>query len=307
MKKALVNEFHIVLEGKLHEIGATTISETIQNMNTLIYELNQELRPEYPIELKVKTFDKGSFDIFFTLLSDPNVPSTIFTVLNKDNLEIAANIISTLSDLLSIKQFLKGKNPRTFEKTFDNQTKIVNSTGDIKIVNSKSGDIIINNPTINITMNNTFNILKDKQEIDGLSLIGNKESENVKISSLEFQQMAAGLQEINRIIESDPEKNRTVTKKNMPLSIFKIVFDDKYKWQFVNGDGQKISATIKNKEFFEKVKAREIYFTNGDIIIADVEILQNYNEIAKTYENKIHTLIDIKEIRHQPNQSSLKF
>ena len=94
--------------------------------------MNQELRPEYPIELKVKTFDEGSFDIFFTLLGDPTVQSTIFTVLNKDNLEIASNIISTLSDLFSIKQFLKGEKPKTVENTGDNQTKIENSSGEIK-------------------------------------------------------------------------------------------------------------------------------------------------------------------------------
>ncbi|MBC7524705.1 MAG: hypothetical protein H7239_09730 [Flavobacterium sp.] len=307
MKKALENEFHIVLEGESHEVDAVTLAETIENMNTLIHELNQELRPEYPIELKVKTFDEGSFDILFALIADPSVQSTIFTILNKDHLEIASNIISTLSDLFSIKQFLKGEKPQSIENTGDNQTKIENSTGDIKIVNAKSGDIILNNPTINITINNTFNTLKNKPEIEGLSFLANKENENVKISNAEFLEMASGLQEINQILQSEESKpNRTITKKEMPLSIFKIVFDDKYKWQFVNNDGQKISATIKDKIFFEKVKTRELYFTNGDVIIADVEIFQIYNEMAKAYENKNYTIIDINDIRHQPNQAKLE-
>jgi hypothetical protein len=298
MKNALENEFHIVLEGKSHEVDAQTLSETIENMNTLIHELNQELRPEYPIQLKVKSFDEGSFDIFFTLLANPNVTSTIFSILNKDNIEITSNIISTLSDLFSIKQFLKGEKPKSVENTGDNQTKIENSKGDVKIVNSKSGDLILNNPTINITINNTFNTLKNKPEIEGLSFMTNKENKNVKISNSEFQQMALGLEEIKELIQTN-EPNRIITKKGMPLSIFKIVFDDKYKWQFVNNDGQKISATIKDKEFFEKVKTRQLYFTNGDIIVADVEILQSYNEIARAYENKSYTIIDINDIQHQ--------
>lgn len=305
MDKTLENEFHIVLEGKTHEVEAMTLAETIENMNTLIHELNQELRPEYPIKLKVKTFNEGSFDIFFSLLGDPAVQSTIFTVLNKDNLEIASNIISTLSELFSIKQFLKGEKPKRVEKLGDNQTKIENSRGAIKIVNSKSGDIILNNPTINITINNTFNTLKNKPEIEGLSLLANKEEEHVKISNSEFQEMSSTLQEMNQLIQSEIEPNRTITKKDMALSIFKIVFDDKYKWQFVNNEGQKISATIKDKIFFEKVKTRELYFINGDVIVADIEILQSYNEIAKAYENKSYTIIGINDIRHQPNQAKL--
>lgn len=306
MKKAQENEFHIILEGKSHEVDALTLSETIINMNTLIHELNQELRPEYPMELKVKTFDDGSFDIFFALLSDPQLSSTIFGLLNKDNLEIASNIISTLSDLFSIKQFLKGKEPKSIEKVGDNQTQIENSKGDIKIVNSKSGDIIFNNPTINVTINNTFNTLKSKPEIEGMKFQGKNENETVSIPNYDFQEMINGLNEVNEAVESVNE-NRTITKNGMPLSIFKIVFDDKYKWQFVNNDGQKISATIKDRDFFEKVRARELYFTNGDVIIADVEILQVYNEIAKAYENKNYTIVSIDDIQHQPNQSKIEF
>jgi hypothetical protein len=305
MKKTLNNEFHIVLEGKSHEVDALTLSETIVNFNTLILELNQELKPEYPIELKVKTFDEGSFDIFFALLADPNISSTLFNVLNKDNLEIASTIISTLSDVFSIKQFLKGDKPKSIENTGDNQTKIENSKGEIKIINSKSGDIIFNNPTINITINNTFNTLKNETEIAGLSLITSSKDQNVNILKEEFKEMALGLKNIAEET-TQIEPNKTILKNGMPLSIFKIVFDDKYKWQFVNNEGQKISATIKDKNFFEKVKKRELYFTNGDVIIANVEINQEYNEIAKAYENKSYSVIDITDINHQPNQSKLE-
>jgi hypothetical protein len=275
------------------------------NFNTLILELNQELKPEYPIELKVKTFDEGSFDIFFALLADPNISSTLFNVLNKDNLEIASNIISTLSDVFSIKQFLKGEKPKSIENTGDNQTKIENSKGDVKIINSKSGDIIFNNPTINITINNTFNTLKNETEISGLSLITNNEKQNVNILKEEFKEMALGLKNLTEET-AEVEPNKTILKNGMALSIFKIVFDDKYKWQFVNNEGQKISATIKDKGLFERVKKRELYFTNGDVIVADVEINQEYNEIAKAYENKSYSIIDITDIKQQPNQSKLE-
>ncbi|MGG9972761.1 hypothetical protein ACQ33O_13295 [Ferruginibacter sp. SUN002] len=300
------NEFQLVLQGDKHDIDAKVLSETINNFDNLIAELNIELKPEYPISLRVQTFKEGSFEILFALFADPNINSTLFSLLSKDNLAIAGNIISTLADLISIKQFLGGEKPKTITKTGHNQTKIENNKGEVKVINSKTGDIIFNNPTINVTINNTFQTIENETNVKGIKFQSLANEKEVLIPKAEFE----------NVIKSDPkllekeiaeriEPARTITKENVSLSIFKIVFDEKYKWIFVDAEGQKISATIKDKDFFERVKKNELYFTNGDIIIAKLEISQEYNEIAKTYENRGYTVIEIKDVKHQPTQTKL--
>jgi len=296
------NEFQLVLQGEKHDIDAKILAETIQNFDTIVREINQELKPEFPISLRVKTFEEGSFEVLFALLADPTVNSSLFSALTKDNLNIAGTIISTFADLLSIKEFLAGRKPKSIENTSDNQTKIENSKGDIKIVNHKSGDLILNNPVINVTINNTFNTLKKETEIKGLEFVSDLNTSKIEIPKDKFDELIT-TDLLNTYSQTtEIQQKRTMPKIDVPLSIFKIVFDEKYKWQFLDNQGQKISATIKDKDFFERVRKRELYFTNGDVLIADLEIEQEYNEIAKAYENKSYTIVDIKDVRHQPTQ-----
>ena len=300
------NEFQLVLQGNKHDIDAKVLSETINNIDNLIAELNNEIKPEYPISLRVQTFQEGSFEILFALFADPNITNTLFHILSKDNLTIAGNIISTVADLISIKQFLGGDKPKKIEKVGDNQTKIENNKGQIKVINSKTGDIIFNNPTINVTINNTFQTLENENYIQGIKFQSLGNQKEIEIPKDEFENV---IKSNPKLLDRDTsvvvEPTRTIVKENVALSIFKIVFDQNYKWVFVDAEGQKISATIKDKDFFERVKKNELYFSNGDIIIAKLEIYQEYNEIAKTYESRGHTVIEIKDVKHQPTQTKL--
>lgn len=305
MTETKQNEFQLILQGEKHDIDANILAETIQNFDLIIREINEELKPEYPLNLRVKTFEEGSFEILFALLSDPTINTSLFSLLSKDNLSIAGNVISTFADILSIKDFLGGKKPSSIENTGDNQTKIENNKGEVKIVNKKSGDIIFNNPVINLTINNTFNTLKKETEIEGMKFVSDLNNQQVEILKSNFLEIANSDLSQKEIENIEIAETRNITKENTPLSIFKIVFDEKYKWQFLDNNGQKISATIKDKEFFEKVRKRELYFTNGDVLFADIEVTQEYNEIAKAYENKSYTITDIRDIKHQPTQMKI--
>lgn len=299
------NEFQLILQGEKHDIDAKVLAETIQNFDLIIRELSEELKPEFPINLRVKTFEQGSFEILFALLADPTINSSLFNMLSSESVSIAGNIISTFADLLSIKDFLGGKKPKSVENISDNLTKIENNKGEAKVINKRSGDIIFNNSVINVTINNTFNTLKGEPDIEGVKLISDLNNSQIEILKNNFDQISNTDLSQNEDENQAIEQNRNITKQNIPLSIFKIVFDEKYKWQFLDNNGQKISATIKDGEFFEKVRKGELYFTNGDVLIADLEIVQEYNEIAKAYENKSYTVTEINDIRHQPTQMKI--
>lgn len=46
---------------------------------------------------------------------------------------------------------------------------------------------------------------------------------------------------------------------------------------------------------------------NGDILIADLEIDQVFNEIANTYENKKYIIKLVRDIKQHPKQFRLNF
>ncbi|MDY3521944.1 hypothetical protein PG614_09915 [Riemerella anatipestifer] len=75
----------------------------------------------------------------------------------------------------------------------------------------------------------------------------------------------------------------------------------------MNKLGHKISAKIKDRNFFERMKRNEVYFGFGDVMIVDMEIVQEFNEIAKAYENKSYTITNIREIKHNDRIGKLGF
>src|SRR5690606_3056878 len=294
-----INEFNFKLEGESHSINAQLLSEIIIDLNTIITEIKNKLNVGNELELKVETFQKGSFDILFALGLDPTLSQTIYSYLNKENIELAGTIISSLSDIFSIRQFLGGEKPKNVKPINNNEYRIENNKGDVKIINNNLRDLAINNPIINLTVNNTFNNLSEHSEVDGITLKTSEEA--IKIVKKEFPKMIGNLIP-DTIKEEDIQKERTKSLENISLSIFKIVFDSKYKWQFFDSNGTKISAHIKDQTFFEKIKTGNLQFSNGDLMIVDMEILQIYNEVAKTYENKSYVItkvLDIKKVAKQ--------
>ena len=300
------NEFEVVFQGKSHEIDAKILAETISNFNIIVNEINKELQPEYPLQLKVKTFDEGSFEILFALFAEPTVRDTVFAILQRDNIELAGTVISVISDLLSIKKFLKGEKPAEIEHTIDNRTIIKNNSGDVKVINSKSGDIIFNNPVVNLTINNTFNSLNGEKDITGLKFVSELNEKQIEIPNNIFREISENRLDSNEEIMQIDDEKRVVIKKNEPLSIFKIVFDEKNKWQFLTKLGHKISAIIKDNHFFDSVKRNDIYFGFGDVMLVDLEITQEFNQIAKAYENKSYIITSIIDIRHNGKQGKFE-
>ncbi|WLD23746.1 hypothetical protein NU10_13725 [Flavobacterium dauae] len=305
MKILEKNEFELIFQGNKHEVSARTLAETISNFDILVNEINKILIPEYPIELKVKTFEEGSFEVLFALFAEPTINQTVFSILKKDNIELAGTIISTISDLFSIKQFLAGEKPAEIEKTRDNQTIVKNNKGDIKVINSKSGDIIFNNPIVNVTINNTFNSIGNEQNLTGVKFVSNLNEKQIEIPKNILKDLAEQRLDIADEIEQISEDKRIVRKHNEPLSIIKIVFEQNNKWQFLTKLGHKISALIKDNSFFERIKKNDIYFGFGDVMFVDLEVTQEYNQIAKAYENKSYVIIAIRDIKHNGQQSKL--
>ncbi|MCW0518408.1 hypothetical protein, partial [Riemerella anatipestifer] len=301
------NEFEIVFQGEKHEIDATILANTIKNFDILVNEINKELNPEFPLQLKVKTFEEGSFEILFALFAEPAVRDTVFSVLQKDNIEFAGTVISSIADLLSIKKFLGGEKPKNVEKTGDNITKIENNSGEIKLVNSKSGDLIFNNPVVNVTINNTFNSIDTDKDVTGLKFVADLNKKQIEFPKKLFKELSENRLDLQEEVNQIDDEKRLVTKQNEPLSIFKIVFDENNKWQFLNKLGHKISAKIKDRNFFERMKRNEVYFGFGDVMIVDMEIVQEFNEIAKAYENKSYTITNIREIKHNDRIGKLGF
>ena len=295
-----INDFNITLEGDISSVDVNLLTTTLLNFNTLIQEINKEVKTGKNVSLQIQTFKPGSYDIFCSLTGDSGLVGSLFSVLNKDNLQFASTIIGTLGDILSIKEFLGNTKPKSIENKNEDSIVIKNEDGKVMVSSKKAGDIIFKNSTVNYTINNTFNTLQSIDQIEGFSIKDNKGADKFTTTRKNFEKLASA----NAVIEEKTDDTKTITKYNVPLNIFKIVFGAKYKWEFYY-EGVKIGATIEDEIFYKQLLDRQIEFMNGDILVADLEIVQVFNKIANTYENKKYIAKQIHEIKHQPRQSKL--
>jgi len=98
----------------------------------------------------------------------------------------------------------------------------------------------------------------------------------------------------------------------MPLSniqqsgflIFKIVFDDKSKWDFIYR-GNKINAKILDDMFYDKVDKGE-KFSKGDSLEVDLEITQYFEESVNVFLNRSYTITKVHQHRPREKQLNLK-
>lgn len=261
-------------------------------------EINAELNPDAPLRLEIEAFKPGSFDILCALTDAAWAAVTLATVYNPmDALQHASNLITTLADVLSIKAHLAGKKPASTWTTPDGKMTITNTDGQTVVVSAISGNVVLKNSSVNITINNTFSTLQDTSSIEGLTLKRHDGTEAFAVERKDFDRLVAP----NIALENLADKVRTITKSRVTLNLFKIVFGNPYKWDFIY-DGNRISATIADDTFLSNLMGGRITFGNGDALVCDLEVDQTMNQTHEVYENKRFRVATVYEVVQAPRQ-----
>jgi hypothetical protein len=295
-------DFNFALQG-VDNTSVDTLISTIKDINSTFQEIANQIEPGTKLELRVRPFQKGSFEIPFMLLSDPSVQLSITAI--KPAFEYLKTTFRTFKELLELKKFFKGEKPVSVRKVRGDNYEFENNSGEVKIVKGDTKDIYLENPVVNININNTFNTLYNDKKIKAVKIKDNKGKDIFEVTR----------KEIEKIATNNPAKHiknkiaKTLNKdiKEAKLSVYKVVFGSNYKWEFYY-EGHKIIATIVDKGFQKKVDAGKISFKNGDTLITNLKIYQNFNDDAKAYVNTgKYDITKVINIYHAGTQTQMDF
>ncbi len=139
-------------------------------------------------------------------------------------------------------------------------------------------------------MRKTFSRLTEEADITGFSIRDESQRELFSIDKDEFAPMASDQDEVE-------QKTQIEQKTLQELSVFKVVFVENYKWEFYY-NGNKIYASIGDKDFFRKIEKGEVAFRSGDKLTVDIDVHQVFNEAANTFVNDYYVIS--KVIKHTP-------
>lgn len=293
----------IVYGGNSHEIDAEVLIESLVSYSVVIQEASAYLSPESRVSIKIQAQREGSFELLLDIVA--NEGGTIF---NKENLDFAATLVTIVGSLYGLKKFLSKDSDIPGE---DIQEISVENSDNSVIVKTNNGQIEVSKNVYHIYqtsekaregLRNTFLKLKNAEEIESFEIIDQDTQQEIfRANKEDFKIMASDKNEAK-------QKKQTEKKSDQELSVFKIVFKEKYKWEFFY-NGVRIYAAILDEEFSSKVSKGEIAFRSGDRMIADIEIIQVFNEAANTFVNDEYFITKVK--KHIPRvsfvQESIKF
>lgn len=259
------------------KIEANLLLTSLFHNITIIEEINRELGNEYKLNINIKAFKEGSFEVHLEVLGGL---ITAISAIGTDNISMyLSNIINIFRELLELKRILKGEKPDKIEELDEDKFKITNSDGFSITVNKNTYHIYADNLTVNQAINENFELLSEYSDIKEFQI---KKKGNTIFTATrdEFQNLA----ENNKLLEDKEIKFKD--EFDVHLVIVKLVLDGnrKRKWEFLY-NGIKISAKILDQDFFDRIDRREEGFLQGDILVCDLRIEQSFNKKLEVWEN----------------------
>lgn len=274
--------FGIKLSGEFDGVDTNTLLDMLANMSLAIHQINDDIQSNKSLRVTIKHIQPGCYD--FLLSIKETVLDNLLKHLSTNPTAAASEIIGIFAGLLVIRQFLKGEKPIDVKED-NHQTVIINGNGNSLMIKPKTYKIYQENQIINSAIGKSFDALNEDTAIDGFELYDDKNNKLCSIPRDDFEVMA--MQTTAR------EKDTRVKPEEAILTIFKVVFEKGYKWQFYY-QGNKIGASIQDDTFYNRIDNGE-KFSKGDTLIVDLDITQVFDKTIQTYINKEYSIIKIRQ------------
>jgi hypothetical protein len=289
------SESFILHFGKKEAVIASRIlRESLIAISTAIEEINKTLGTGKHISIKVKAFEKGSFEVPFDLIE-----VAVLGVLNMPTISSIPDIIKILREFIDVKIKLKGTQPKEINET-DKGVQLTSKNGDVYNISHVTGNLVLNNFTINDSFNKGLAQLTTDERLSEYSILDSNRKPIISIKPEEFPYFTTSESEVFESFENVKEKTKSVSAT---LRIHKVVFDTTSKWGFIYNNN-KISAKIADKGFQEKVQ-KEGRFGKGDIHEVLMEIHQEFDETVGVFINKAYVIAEVLKHIPRPQQTSL--
>lgn len=297
-----MNEFNLTFGGKNY-LDVHSFTDSLLLVNDMLLEINKELGTNKKVELTVKAYDDCCFDIYLQLIADAvEVGKSIDILKDGTSLVVACEIIKTFTSFLNLKKHLKGKKPKKVVEINGGNYKITNENGDTHIYNAPVYNISVNNHNANEKLDKLFDGINKTPSIESITIKDNKKENmfEAKKDDGDFKIML----DDNPLLDKEDGKTRDKDKKNAILTVYNIIFDDTRQWEFFY-KGNRIPVKLKAVKFIDDVLSRKQALLNGDKLKCDLVIYQKYNEIAKVWENKKYSIVEVHDVITPEQQEKL--
>lgn len=285
-------KFTLKFGGEENDINATTYGMVLVNTVVLLEETNKELETGAHLEIKVKSERQGSFlvDLGFEPIA---IAAVVMPLITTENLiavkNAASKIISTATEVYNWWKKFRSEKPKEIKEQGEN---VIVIYGDNNTVNfDKSvANLLFKNKKSRDAITNTFAALSKDENVSNFAILDEKQEPLLLVERQEFNDLS------KKIDGLQPKTKKEAVTAH--LIVTRQSFEEGKKSDFLYG-GFPLSASIIDGSFWKSVDDGD-RFGKGDVLVAELEIEQEFNKAYNAYENKGFTIT--KVIEHLPRQ-----
>jgi hypothetical protein len=264
-------------------------------MTTEPSETANYISPDCFIRLEIKGNNKGSFEVIFN-----TVVKCSESLLTKENIGLACEVLMAVAASLEIKKFLKGEKAKTISPSTGENLIIKNHLNEQIEKNQKVVRIFFENKKIDDSISNIISCVKQEKR-DSLSFVSECIESEIKITNEEYESM----------IKSVVDKNETLLPKLMntvqllehcDLIVKKPDLIGDSKWELILD--KHLEAKISDLEFKKKVKNGNIKLFGGCKLDCSLEINTQVSEDYKIISAD-YNVLKVHAIKDQNDQTEL--
>jgi hypothetical protein len=273
--------FSIKFEKQQPSINAETYVQSLISLSTIIREVNYQTGNGPAVAVNVLAQEPGSFKVVLELAE---------VIKNNQALIVGgavflSGIVTIVVGVIQLKKWSSKSDDSKTEINGD-QVNIKDTNGDVIFqTNNITYNIYKNNQAVNDAVSAQFQAVTNDEEMEAITI--QSDDDTVTLKRDDFPTLSQ-----KRLIEVEDTEEATVAAQ---LTISKLVLDNKdRKWEFVY-QGSKVGAKIDDEDFWQKILAGEVSFANGDVLVADLKIIREYDATIGTYLNKDYCVMNVRQ------------
>lgn len=276
--------FVISYDGELHSVEANTFANSIVALSRIIEEINYLLSPDTKVEIRIEAIDKGSFKP--TIRVCKKLWNKVAPFLPEKN-----NAVPIFISLLALFAQKNSKDIITI-----NEKEVVIEKANSKIIIPRmvydDAERIKNQKNLKSEIASSFDILANDPSISGFTI-----QKDLKDKVFPFQTKREDFQYFVNIgsTTEDLEENKRKIVEEANLQLIKVILEKgRRKWEFA-WKGIKISASVSDDKFWNKMASGQVSIKQGDSIKANLQIIQVLDPYSKVFFNESYEVVEVIE------------
>ena len=281
--------------GRTHEVDAFTFGNALVSFAEAIQSINREVNPEFKIEISIDSVGPGSFRVCLK-----TIKKSLKNLFSEAPRHI---IVSLLASYLLEKKAESSDDSPNISVDEDSVTIEIGEERIIVPLEAyEAREVVEKSKDVNRNIARAIEIIHADPSIDEFGISrGLKDPEPVlKLSRSSFPAI------LQNAVPAPSEGDSRYEDHDALVSIHKAVFErSRRKWEFI-WKGFRISGTITDKEFFDRLERREVSIRQGDIYEATLRVHQARDRMTGSWLNERYEIVRMgKLVEQRQSQSEL--